>query len=442
VRRRTANARAVSTTLGPVAVRIPSERIAWVHGAIGRWLVRALLLVLITLVPAVSALEWLGEAAGLPGHVGWYVFLGVPGLALAALLPYSLVGEKPGVVSLRDAHLVLEPSGGRPRARHVDAIESGTFEPREGVVEIALRDGDRVRIAADRDQARALLEGAGLDASRRTVRVRLGDSTFLDALSILLGGPFVAWPITTALAREVAAFLQGGSRFGRDEGYVMGHGGYLVFFVLLAILFRLVRALRGPGELVIGADGLTVKGGLRARFVSWARVREVRTDEAGVRVVRDDGSVVFARGRHVDDGLRATIALRVEEAREAWRRGGLAAERAARLDRGGRDLEAWRDALRKALADDGRYREAPMDRDDVARVLDSAASPAERRIGAALLLAEGSDGEAGRERVRVAARAAASPRLRIALERVADGSVDEAAIDEALAAERAEGRAR
>jgi hypothetical protein len=59
---------------------------------------------------------------------------------------------------------------------------------------------------------------------------------------------------------------------------------------------------------------------------------------------------------------------------------------------------------------------------------------AERRIGAALALAATGD-DAQRERVRIAASACASPRMRIALERIAGGDADDQAVDEALATE-------
>ena len=62
---------------------------------------------------------------------------------------------------------------------------------------------------------------------------------------------------------------------------------------------------------------------------------------------------------------------------------------------------------------------------------------AERRIGAALALARSGDPEAP-TRIRVAARASADPRLRIALESVAAGEVVAAAVEEALAEERVE----
>lgn len=165
-----------------------------------------------------------------------------------------------------------------------------------------------------------------------------------------------------------------------------------------------------------------------------ARLRDVAIEPKGVTFTLDDESRVRARGRHVDADLAAGIRLRIEEGRAAWRRGAEGTASHARLDRHGLDLEAWREAVRAAMASDGRYRDAPLAREDVVRALASPATPAERRIGAAIALANGDD--AGRREVRAAARAAASPKLRGALESVAEGDLDAAAIEEAMAEER------
>ena len=79
-------------------------------------------------------------------------------------------------------------------------------------------------------------------------------------------------------------------------------------------------------------------------------------------------------------------------------------------------------------------RDEPLTREALLRVLASPAALAERRIGAALALTP--ERHAGaQESVLAAALACANPRLRIALEQVADGDFDEAALDEAIADE-------
>jgi hypothetical protein len=99
-------------------------------------------------------------------------------------------------------------------------------------------------------------------------------------------------------------------------------------------------------------------------------------------------------------------------------------------------VAAWREALGAMRAQADSYRSATLGRDDLLAVVESPAAPLERRLGAALALAPTSDDE-GRSRIRAAARACADPLMRVALEKLADGDDDDAALEEALQAEQA-----
>jgi hypothetical protein len=85
----------------------------------------------------------------------------------------------------------------------------------------------------------------------------------------------------------------------------------------------------------------------------------------------------------------------------------------------------------------GGFREAEVSADDLWRTLEDGAADPEARAGAAVALGP-TLGEGDRARLRVAARVVAAPRLRVALEAVADG--DEARVEEALAEIEAAGR--
>ncbi len=149
-----------------------------------------------------------------------------------------------------------------------------------------------------------------------------------------------------------------------------------------------------------------------------------------------DGSSVEARTRHLSDAERAQLTARIEDARRAWDAGGASPNALAQLDRNGRSAAAWRAAMRELLDAPGSYREQAVTRDALVEVLESPAAPVERRMAAALALAGAVDGD-GPARIRVAAAACADERVRVALSLAADDGLDDAAMEEALAATEA-----
>ena len=104
------------------------------------------------------------------------------------------------------------------------------------------------------------------------------------------------------------------------------------------------------------------------------------------------------------------------------------------LDRDGRPVEAWKQALRAAFTDTGYRRAPPLLPEDLLHVVADARIPAERRIGAALALAERADDEL-RARLRIASDSLETEALRVAVERAAEGTLEEDAIEEAVAQE-------
>lgn len=74
-------------------------------------------------------------------------------------------------------------------------------------------------------------------------------------------------------------------------------------------------------------------------------------------------------------------------------------------------------------------RDAPVDAERLWRVVEDPAAPEEARVGAAVALGDGLDAE-GRARLRVVAGGTAGPRVRVALEAVAEG--EETAVRAAL----------
>ena len=180
-------------------------------------------------------------------------------------------------------------------------------------------------------------------------------------------------------------------------------------------VFAQARRSLGPTEVLLGADGLSVLSGRRPRFVPW---REVRA----VRLVRFD--VVLSL--HSGERLRIPVsapdpprdrALLHDIRAEIARAPAAPPPAVTALQRDGRDVDQWRDALRALATRSTAYRGAAIDRDDLERVVAARDVPAEQRVGAAIALAALS--EDGRTRVRIAAASSADLPLRDALTDIA-----------------------
>ena len=123
---------------------------------------------------------------------------------------------------------------------------------------------------------------------------------------------------------------------------------------------------------------------------------------------------------------RASVLGRMQEAHTLARTRPRATHVAAVIGRNGRTHEQWLEALRQLRRGEADYRSAAFPRDDLWRVLEDPAAPEDARAGAAFVLyADG--GEADEIRLRNAAGATVSPRLRVALDSAAAGDETELA---------------
>jgi hypothetical protein len=198
---------------------------------------------------------------------------------------------------------------------------------------------------------------------------------------------------------------------------------WLALPVLLAIALS-VRLARG--RIVVGTDGVLVRG-LRERFIPFDQVASI-----------DDLSIVTTHGKRLQVAItgrpddRAAALHRLHEAFAAYR-----ARRHESLDalrRGERSLKAWKEDLAKKARATATFRSAATSKDDFEAVLDNPTTAIEERLGAAVALA--SLGDAGVERVRIAAQSSVNERVRIAFEAAADGHLEEEQFSEAVAQER------
>ncbi|MFO0759117.1 MAG: hypothetical protein U0359_21675 [Byssovorax sp.] len=342
-----------------------------------------------------------------------------PLLALASLVPFGSLRKRAGSLSVRGDHLVIQREGRALRTMPLASLTEGSLSPLRRELTIRTRSGDRVAARVESPmEGRRLLEAAGLDEKRKTLELLLGETTFLTLMTWLLGTSAVFW-LTEAIAHVApwpAAF------------------NVWVFIALFLGLLRGVREVLGPARLLIGADGVIIHQAFRDRFVPYEQIASVSATAEHVDLALLDGSTVRAKARHLTAEQRAEVLSRIENAREAWRGGMSEASALARLDRRGRSASAWREALAGLLKRDEGYREARLTREELLDALGSASASAERRLGAALALRAAGDEEAT-QRMRIAAEACANKKLRIALEKVAEGAGDDAAIEEAIAEE-------
>jgi len=174
-------------------------------------------------------------------------------------------------------------------------------------------------------------------------------------------------------------------------------------------------------RITVGLDGVRIG----SRHVPYRAMKKVSAEDDVLEIQGRDGRIFrnrcpsVATARALADGIHAQIASTESAAN-------------ARTAREGRRLDEWKRAL---LASD--YRAPEMSSDEAARIMRSGGARPDERIGAALVLAgRGGDDVVVRERIRVAASDCVDPKLRVALERVADDRLDDETLAEIDAIER------
>jgi hypothetical protein len=402
---------------------IESKGVKVLRGRLGGW-AGEIVIVLATFIVALMVRRFVSDHVGDPyaggGNLGLLWIFGAPAAAAIGLTRRRTVSQGPGTIGVVDGDLVIVQGRERKQIPLTRLVE-GRSSPRRNEVDLALRGGGQIVAQVARaDDAERLLVAAGLDASKRTMRFELGETTFLTWMTFLLG-PSAVTPVTAAMLSH--APLSGG-------GAVVIYCS--VFLVLFVALFKLVRAAWGPAKLIVGAEGIVIERAVRDEFVPFGSLASVTMEHNSVTLIRDDGARVRARARHLSDVQQSELKARIDAAILAFRRGENAAESLSQLDRAGRPIAAWRAALGALLEQQASYRETPLTREQLLAVLESPAAPAERRLAAAVSLSAAGDAEIA-AKIRIAADACARPGVRIALTHVAEGTIDDAAIEAAIA---------
>ncbi|MEI8256461.1 MAG: hypothetical protein WCJ30_12375 [Deltaproteobacteria bacterium] len=294
-------------------------------------------------------------------------------------------------------------------------------------VEWTLRSGSVLTLHFDRaDEADALAAAARLGA--RHVRYE----TSLGRTSHRVAGGVCAFALSAwAVFELLDAFMPPVRPAPFPLLLTSVVGGAIVLTTGLLSVFR-------PPHVTVGAEGLDLRVSVWRYFIPYRTLRAVHLVQ--------DNLVVFTYTDGRQRSLYASVPraesdaliLRIDDARRVYAGQASRGDDAGTLLRAGRPVSTWRADLRAQLDAARSYRDAHLDRDALRRVLEDPDAPAERRIGAALALSDPCGDPADHVRV-VAARCASEP-LRVALERVASTTLDDAAVDAAIDHERTQRR--
>lgn len=318
--------------------------------------------------------------------------------------------------------------GGAPLQKVCSAAKTGCLVPAGKLIraELDLENGDQLQVdAPDLPSAIDVLRVAGVDAAQQRARFRV-DSAMARAFAYVLAASLIAaasWPLGKAL-------IQG--------AHIVGAGLWLA---LIGAVTWLGASFIAMPEITVGTDGIAYKRGPFRRFIPLSEIKEVRSSDVTLYIHLRSGRVEKLRSlTGADPGRAYSLELRVREVLAAAR-GEHTSAQLELLERKGRSVADWTSAVAGLARAGSSYRAASLSAEDLDAIVTSPDVTPERRIGAALALSNAGLPSAG-ERIRIAAAQCASPRLRIALERVGEGEVDHEAIREALAeTEMAEARA-
>ena len=370
-----------------------------------------------------------------PGFLGLHLF--VASLSLMIFANRSNMRPRPARAKVRADAEGIHVDGALAVPKR--AIADGFFQPRivavrdDRPVRSTVRFVDRFRrvlfeAEADEHESLAMLHALGLDpGSRRAV---------FDGSS----------PVYASMGRNFAYAGGGVAIFLLLTSLLsaLGLHGVASFFPLLVGAWIAVGFV--PTKIAVGVDGIHVGWLWWKKFIPMADITSVLPlDDRVIHVARRDGTsdklYTSMRRRSAFGGSdpgavqkRDAVLARIREARAAFASGGPTADVSALIARGTRTHAAWLAELakiRQGLTGGAGYRDVSLREDDLLRLVEDPKATEDARAGAALLL-EGALDDEKRARIRVAAEASASPKLRVALDASASG--DEDALREAMEA--------
>jgi hypothetical protein len=263
---------------------------------------------------------------------------------------------------------------------------------------------------ADEREALELLSALGLDPASKRVEFSGSSPLFATFARNML---FVVVSMVAMIAFGIALEALG----LRATGPV---------FPTLMVPWFLLSML--PSRISVGIDGVHERWLWRKTLIPMSRIASVeRIEDRQLRLrLRDGSGHTLFTSMHRKNNLGSTFAkqhgdavqARIAEAHAAFLAHASAADVSALVAKGTRTRDEWLSALAKLRDAQAGYRDAAVRDEDLWRLVEDPSAPADARGGAAMLLRRSLDDE-GKARVRVAAEATASPKLRVALDAAA-----------------------
>ena len=362
-----------------------------------------------------------------------------PGLAALALgglglASFVAAGFQPGLLGIllmmfawfamrkRPRPLLEQAVSAHPEGLRLDGqlalasnrIATGFFHTSEHgqkTVRLIGKNGDSLFEArvGSKKQALELLRGLHVDVEHRRAE--------LSSLSPLVSRASSAVALLTVLVLGLLSAL-----FGNVTSVAW----------MLPLLVTLVALAAVPQTVVVGLDGVFVKWLFHRRFVPAAEITSAAPSlDAGIDLTLRSGEHMILAATSADGQLagrdRDAMLDRIREVIAVHRSREESADLRSLLARDGRASADWAAALRRLRESEASYRTSAVRAEDLLRIVEDPAASEDTRAGAAFVVREalGAVDEGARTRIRVAAEATASPRLRVALETVSeDDEVD------------------
>lgn len=281
----------------------------------------------------------------------------------------------------------------------------------------------------DAAEGESLLRALGLDAPRDTITFRMMCERPIGANH--------GWQIGM-VGLGVAAYASAHSAMMQGQGPGLLAWVFLPLMIAGSVMRRWLSAS-------VGADGVLLSQWGDERFVSYESIDRVSANARGVVLTLASGERLALRAtspRH--HALSSALAERIDEGLAAYRSREPAPRPAALVARGGRPVVSWLESLRALPqsrgSDDyaggpgGAYRTVAVPAETLWRIVEDPTAEESERVGAAVALGASALDEDGRSRLASAARASASPRVRVVLEHAARGDDEDEELVAALEA--------
>jgi len=389
------------------------KRAAWVTygtGMLGFW---ASMLATQMFYASTAMPPWLGLGA----LASMAVTAASPLLTLAGMIAGRSRTLGPASVAVERGALAITWAGEHLELAPLQLIQ-GAVQP-GGTLVVDDDRGRRFTIEGSEARAAELLDALELEPEKR--RFVFAWERALPRVMGLLGGLVASF---AALSIPIS-YLE----------HTHAMGAYSCFlFTAPWLVAQLVSRWMARRQLAVGLDGIEAKSRKGRALLRFADIEEVRDVGASLEVKTRDGVVHRLLADPADPAVAAAIRERIREALALARvRAGKATIASALLERAGQSLGEWRASVAKILTAATGFRGAAVGAHELREVLDDVTATAEQRLAAAIAL--GAD-PASRPRIRVAAQASVSPRLRVALEQLAEGDAEDAVIEAALVEHR------